>query len=102
MASGSEASWNNEGITADPSMSAWVPSALSRTAIAVGHELCCDGLFWPRSAQSLAAADVRNQPIDADSPRSRANRGSSKFVFEIKSADFQRFGETVPVECRSN
>jgi len=32
--------------------------------------------------------NVGNRPIDADRRRNRENRGSSKFPFEIKSANF--------------
>jgi hypothetical protein len=40
-------------------------------------------IFW-----SLFAVDVENRPIDANSPGNRADCGSLKFPFEIKSANF--------------
>lgn len=48
----------------------------------------CDGIFPPLTGQWIVAVAVESRPIDADSRRNRANRGSSKFPFEIKSPNF--------------
>jgi len=40
--------------------------------------------FWQAGDVAIAEDFEKNRPIDTDSRRNRANRGSSKFVFEIK------------------
>jgi len=47
-----------------------------------------DGFSAIKAVIGFFAVRTENRPIDADSPRNRANRGSSKFSFEFKSANF--------------
>jgi hypothetical protein len=47
-----------------------------------------DGAFLPGCGVATFIENFKNRLIDADNRRNRADRGWSKFVFEIKSADF--------------
>jgi hypothetical protein len=47
-----------------------------------------DGIFLMENVFAARSGISRNRPIDADRRRNQANRGSLKFLFEIKSANF--------------
>jgi hypothetical protein len=54
-----------------------------------------DGIFCRMSRRCIVAVHFEDRPIDDNSLRNRANCGSSKFPFEIKSTNFCRIGESV-------
>jgi hypothetical protein len=62
----------------------WTLHGLLRTAGAVE----ANGLFNSRAEKAIAADDVENRPIDADSRSNRAVSDSRKFLFDNNSADY--------------
>src|SRR5262249_39782640 len=65
-----------------------ITKSLKRSRWDSGAAAGPDGIFPVSSARPLVGANAQNRPIGGDSPWNREDSESSKFPFEIKSANF--------------